>query len=100
MRNSATVRIVSLALILLLWPSLTSGAGTNIFIQEWTLPTPVSGPHDPAMGPDGTLWYTGQQSNLLGRLDPTTGSIREYALPTPASGPHGLVADREGNIWF
>jgi virginiamycin B lyase len=52
------------------------------------------------MAPDGALWYTGQQANLLGRLDPATGQIREYPLPRPASGPHGLVSDRDGNIWF
>src|SRR5262245_33972429 len=89
-----------LAAILFLWPSPDSAASTNVLIQEWTLPTPFSRPHDPAMGPDGALWYTGQSANLLGRLDPATGQIREYALPTPGSGPHGLVADRDGNIWF
>jgi len=90
----------ALVLILLFWSSASLAASTNVLIQEWTVPTPLSGPHDPAMGLDGALWYTGQQANLLGRLDPTTGLIREYLLPTPASGPHGLVADREGNIWF
>jgi virginiamycin B lyase len=75
-------------------------AGTNVLIQEWSVPTPRAGPHDPALGPDGALWYTGQTANLLGRLDPVTGEIREYPLPTPGSGPHGLIADKDGNIWF
>jgi virginiamycin B lyase len=75
-------------------------AGESLIIKEWDVPTPNSRPHDPAVGPDGALWYTGQLSNTLGRLDPATGEIREYRLKTPDSGPHGLVADREGNIWF
>ena len=37
-------------------------------------------PHDPAIAPDGSLWYTGQRSNTLGRLDPETGQIKEYSL--------------------
>jgi virginiamycin B lyase len=62
--------------------------------------TPDSHPHDPALAPDGALWYTGQMSNTLGRLDPKTGKIQEFRLKTPDSGPHGLVADHDGNIWF
>ena len=64
------------------------------------MPRPNSHPHDPALAPDGALWYTGQESNTLGRLDPVTGKVREFQLKTPDSGPHGLVADRAGNIWF
>src|SRR5262249_28523144 len=49
---------------------------------------------------DGALWYTAEQANVLGRLDPSTGQIREYPLSTPESGPHGLIADADGAIWF
>jgi streptogramin lyase len=69
-------------------------------IKEYEVPTPKSRPHDPARAPDGSLWYTGQGANKLGRLDPNTGAFKEYPLKTPNSGPHGLVADQQGNIWF
>ena len=36
------------------------------------MPTPKSRPHDPAVAPDGSLWYTGQAANKLGSLDPAT----------------------------
>jgi virginiamycin B lyase len=72
----------------------------NVRIQEYEVPTPKSRPHDPALSPDGLLWYTGQGANKLGRLDPKTGGFKEYSLKTPNSGPHGLVADKQGNIWF
>jgi len=52
------------------------------------------------VAPDGSLWYTGMRSNILGRVDPKKGEIREFTLKTPDSGPHGLVADKEGKIWF
>ena len=68
--------------------------------KEWDVPTPNSHPHDPALAPDSALWYAGQDSNTLGRLDPVTGKVREFQLKTPDSGPHGLVADHAGNIWF
>lgn len=79
----------------------SASVGTlNVQIKEYEVPTPSSRPHDPALAPDGSLWYTGQGANKLGRLDPNTGAFREYPLKTPNSGPHGLVSDKEGNIWF
>ena len=72
----------------------------SVQIHEYDVPTPKSRPHDPAVAPDGSLWYTGQGANKLGRLDPKTGEFKEYPLKTPNSGPHGLVADKDGDIWF
>ncbi|HEY0670814.1 MAG TPA: hypothetical protein VGD27_01045, partial [Longimicrobiales bacterium] len=71
-----------------------------VTIKEWLVPTLGSRPHDPAAAPDGSIWWTGQYANVLGRLDPATGAMREYALKTPGSGPHGLTPDRHGNIWY
>ena len=68
-------------------------------IKEWPVATPGSRPHDPLAARDGAIWYTGQLSNVLGRLDPKTGQIKEYKLEAQ-TGPHGLVEDRDGNIWF
>jgi len=85
-------------IILLAFVAVVSVA--EVRIEEWNVTTPDSRPHDPAVAPDGSLWYTGMRSNTLGRLDPKTGTIKEYPLKTPDSGPHGLVADGEGNIWF
>jgi virginiamycin B lyase len=71
----------------------------QVNIRQWPVLTPGSRPHDPIAARDGSIWYTGQLANTLGRLDPKTGQIREYSLD-PQTGPHGLVEDREGNIWF
>ncbi len=79
--------------------SVTVGT-LDVQIQEYELPTPKSRPHDPAVAPDGSLWYTGHGANKLGRLDPKTGEFKEYPLKTPDSGPYGRVADKEGNTWF
>ena len=80
--------------------SAGAASSARVTLKEWDVPTPNSHPHDPAVATDGSLWYTGQRSNTLGRLDPLTGKVHEFHLKTPNSGPHGLVADREGNIWF
>ncbi len=81
-----------------------SAAGTvgelKVTIKEWDVPTKGAHPHDPAMAPDGSLWFTEQLQNKLGRLDPASGAFKEYVLKIEDSGPHGLVADTNGNIWF
>ena len=92
-------RSLIISVLFLLLSPLPARAG-EISIREWDLPTPDSLPHDPAVGTDGALWYTGMLANLIGRLDPATGHIEEYPLPKRDSGPHGLVSDKDGNIWF
>jgi len=69
-------------------------------IHEWPVPTPGSRPHDPMAARDGSVWYTGQLSNKLGRLDPKTGQFKEYPLKRAQTAPHGLAEDKDGNIWF
>jgi virginiamycin B lyase len=73
---------------------------TKVSMQTWTVPTPGSRPHDPLAARDGSLWYSGQMANVLGRLDPKTGQFKEYPLKTAHSGPHGLVDDKAGSIWY
>jgi virginiamycin B lyase len=71
----------------------------KISIKLWDVTTPGSRPHDPMAAQDGSVWYSGQLANRLGRLDPKTGAIKEYPL-APMTGPHGLVEDKDGDIWF
>jgi virginiamycin B lyase len=73
----------------------------KVTIHEWPVPTKGGHPHDPAVGPGDSLWFTEQMANKLGRLDPKTGEFKEYPLNDGKNaGPHGLIADKDGNIWF
>src|ERR1043166_7377039 len=71
----------------------------EITIKQWPVPNPGSRPHDPLAARDGSIWYTGQLANTLGRVDPKTGAIKEYRT-NDQTGPHGLVEGPDGNIWF
>jgi len=68
-------------------------------IKQWPVPTLGSRPHDPLAAHDGSIWYTGQLSNKMGRLNPKTGEFKEFPVKLQ-TGPHGLVEDKDGNIWF
>ena len=81
-------------------PAVLVAGPAQASITLWDVPTLGSRPHDPLATKDGAIWWSGQLSNKLGRVDPKTGAIREYSLKSPHSGPHGLVEDKDGNIWF
>src|SRR3954466_14412805 len=72
----------------------------KVSMKAWHAATPGARPHDPLAAKDGSLWYSGQMANVLGRVDPKTGAVKEFPLKTPHSGPHGLVEDKAGSIWY
>ena len=72
----------------------------NVEFKQWMTPSNPPYPHDPTIAPDGSVWYTGQRANVIGRFDPKTERFKEFTLPTPNSGPHGLQPDKDGNIWY
>jgi virginiamycin B lyase len=92
--------ILSIIVIIIVSVSLVFAASQEVTIKEWTVPSANTFPHDPAVAPDGALWYTGIMANTVGRLDSKIGTIKEYHLLTPDSGPHGLAVDKDGIIWF
>ena len=71
---------------------------TKPVLQEFAVPS-GSHPHDVAPAPDGTVWYTAQQSGELGRLDPTTGKTHHIALGQ-GSAPHGVIVGPDGAPWI
>src|SRR5438876_11701713 len=92
--------ILPLFAVLFLVSARAASDVVDVTIDEWTTPSNPPYPHDPAVAPDGSIWYTGQKANVVGRFDPKTEQFKEFALPTPNSGPHGLQPDRDGNIWY
>ncbi|RMH21382.1 MAG: hypothetical protein D6701_02540, partial [Gemmatimonadetes bacterium] len=68
-------------------------------LEEWTVPWENTRPRDPFVGPDGTVWFVGQQGDYVGALDPASGDFRRYDLPAGA-GPHNLVVAPDGTVWY
>ncbi len=66
-------------------------------VREYPVPA-GSHPHDVAPARDGTVWYTGQHTGELGRLDPRTGQIRRVPLGAGSS-PHGVIVGPDGAAW-
>jgi len=50
---------------------------------------------------EGNIWFTGNHTSIIGKLDPKTGSVTEYPMPDPkAKDPHSLAFDQSGILWF
>jgi virginiamycin B lyase len=53
-------------------------------------------PHSLAFDQSGILWFTAQQANMMGRLDPRTGEIKLITSPSPGSRPYGIMINSKG----
>jgi streptogramin lyase len=50
-------------------------------IQEWTMPTPWTGPYDVTWDKNGDLWTAGMTTDRVIRLNTQTAESIEYLLP-------------------
>ena len=48
-------------------------------------------PHTPVLDNDGMLWFTNEETNYIGRLDPKSGKMTLAKLSTPKAVPYGIV---------
>lgn len=67
--------------------------------EEWAVPTLGQRARDPVEAPDGSIWWVGQWADILGRLDPKTGTMTEFALPAGAK-PHSVTIGPHGRPWY
>jgi virginiamycin B lyase len=56
-------------------------------------------PHTLIFDKAGILWFTVQNANRIGRLDPKSGEIKLLTPPTPKSRPYGMALDSKGNLF-
>ena len=89
------MQVAHLAIAILVMQSLPAGAAEAKYFSLQA----GEHPHDVAPAPDGTVWYTGQRTGVLGRLDPKTGSIERIPLGS-GSAPHGVIVGPDGAAWL
>jgi virginiamycin B lyase len=81
-------------------PSSATGSGGAGPFQPIEFPVAAgTHPHDVAPAPDGSVWFTGQASGVLGRLDPSSGQLTEIPLGAGAA-PHGVIVGPDGAPWI
>ena len=65
------------------------------------MPDPTArDPHTPLFDTKGILWFTVQQGNFVGKLEPATGKVTLKQSPTPNSRPYGLRINSKGMFFY
>src|SRR5262249_56587876 len=66
-------------------------------VTEYPMPDPAArDPHTPLFDSKGMLWFTLQQANMVGKLNPQTGEIKLVTMPSARSLPYGMVINSAG----
>ena len=67
-------------------------------ISEWPVPTSKYS-RDPAIAPDGSVYFAAKAGDMIARFDPRSKSFQEWNLPA-GTRPRGLLVTREGKVVF
>jgi virginiamycin B lyase len=65
--------------------------------RAWPTPTPGSYPHGLVVDDQSRVFYTGQNTDRIGRLIPSSGMLEDFSVA--ANGPHTPIF-HQGRIWF
>jgi virginiamycin B lyase len=70
-------------------------------ITEFTIPTANSQPWGITRGNgDGTIWFTEDNGNKVGRITISTLAMHEFTVPTANAHPRGITAFFSQGMWF
>ena len=98
---------LSVALIVLVTGTLSSASaagahrgatGGKTRISYFFVPSLHTRPWRITPGPDGNLWFTDTNSDMIGTITPD-GQVTEYPIGDGKL-PYDIVAGRDGNLWF
>lgn len=92
----AAVRTIALCALACLLPL---PAAADVDIREWQVPWKDSRPRDPFAASADSVWFVGQRSGYLARLDVDSGQFEKIDLK-PGSGPHNLIVASDGIVWY
>jgi len=67
-------------------------------IAEWPVPTPKFA-RDPAIGPDGSVYFAVRRSDKIARFEPKAKLFQEWDVPAGMQ-PRGLLVARDGKVIF
>jgi streptogramin lyase len=71
--------------------------------KVFSIPTtqPVTSAEDGITeAPDGSIWFTDRQVDMVGELNTVTNVLSMLPVPTTGADPIGISAGPDGNIWF
>ncbi|MGE3277139.1 MAG: lyase [Vicinamibacterales bacterium] len=92
-----TIVLLAIA-VLLTWSPPAAAQGDTFDLKEWSVEW-GGRTRDPAVAPDGKIWFVGQAGNYLAHLDPATGQQKRYEIED-GTNPHTLIVGQDGIVWY
>ena len=68
-------------------------------ITEWPVPPSLKYARDPAIGPDGCVYFTARASDKIARFDPKSKAFQEWEVPAGMR-PRGLLVSSDNKVLF
>jgi virginiamycin B lyase len=91
--------VLAAAAMLTAWSPPVGAQEANAFnLKEWTAEWGGRS-RDPAVAPDGKVWFVGQAGNYIAYFDPKTEQFRRYEIEE-GTNPHTLIVDAKGIVWY
>jgi virginiamycin B lyase len=95
------VRLVLLAgaVLVAAWSApVAAQQARNIDLKEWDVQW-GGRTRDPAVAPDGKVWFVGQAGNYIAWFDPKTEQFKRFEIED-GTNPHNLIVDPQGIVWY
>ena len=67
-------------------------------VSEWPVPTPKYA-RDPAIGPDGNVYFAVWAGDKIARFDPKSNRFQEWDTPV-GTHPRGILVAHDGKVLF
>ena len=88
------VLLLAVAAMLTSWSPPVAAQQAEFDLKEWDVEW-GGGTRDPAVGPDGRVWFVGQRGNYVAVFNPATEQFRRYEIEA-GTNPHTLIVDNAG----
>jgi virginiamycin B lyase len=90
--------LIAAVAVLTTWSSPVAGQSETYDLKEWDVEW-GGRTRDPAVAPDGTVWFVGQAGNYVATFDPKSGQFKRYDIED-GTNPHTVVVDENGIAWY
>ena len=80
------------------WSPLVTAQQADFDLKEWAVEW-GGRTRDPAIAPDGRVWFVGQEGNYIAVFDPKTVQFKRYEIEE-GTNPHTVIVDEKGVVWY
>jgi virginiamycin B lyase len=75
--------------------------GKSHEIKVYQMPDPMAkDPHTAEFDRNGTMFFSVQNAQMVGRLVPSTGEVKLVKVPAPDKNPYGVKIGPDGAAWY